>query len=491
MQNQRGNFLLQVLLALTLVFSFMPFLAKKLANRDMAAQMYSAKQSVETVYNAARLYLYDNKDKLPDATVLEDSDLVTALGPYGLPRGFNPETSLGQKITFTIDVKEVEQETCPELGEECYDDEAPEYLRPVIQAVVHVKPKKNVSLKEYQVAELARMIGFFAKPSGTEINVPVPVDVMYTDVVLRQEVDGNVGFLTELQMGDNENKYDIDMVGALFAESGDFNKAQFTNLYITGNHVDNSPIKIPMNANKFYFKTSDNTAPLSINSIADNTLTIGSNIASGQVNAGSVLSNPKLYAHTLETVSPSIGEFVSNEGCNWTVANNLIINPDAKGEFSVTTLEVKKGDLYGAPTSDLDNFKFNKDSGITIDSGFIYSPKITLVGAKMIEIANKGVTDNVQIELALSGTSTLPDINVGFKTDDRGKIILTEGNVIIADPTSKDNNFVACNGLLPDVHYSKTSLSRAIICSYIFWERLERRMNVKICQLEARQCIPK
>ena len=139
----------------------------------------------------------------------------------------------------------------------------------------------------------------------------------------------------------------------------------------------------------------------------------------------------------------------------------------------------------------MDNFKFNKDSGITIDSGFIYSPKITLVGAKMIEIANKGVTDNVQIELALSGTSTLPDINVGFKTDDRGKIILTEGNVIIADPTSKDNNFVACNGLLPDVHYSKTSLSRAIICSYIFWERLERRMNVKICQLEARQCIPK
>ena len=89
MQKQRGNFLLQALLALTLVFSFMPFLVKRLANRDMAAQMYSAKQSIETVYNAARLYLYDEKDNLPiGKDVLEHGALVSKLGPYGVPLGF-------------------------------------------------------------------------------------------------------------------------------------------------------------------------------------------------------------------------------------------------------------------------------------------------------------------------------------------------------------------------------------------------------------------
>ena len=65
LQKQSGNFLLQALLALTLVFSFMPFVAQKLSDRDSGAKMYAAKKSIETVYDAARSYLYDNKDSIP------------------------------------------------------------------------------------------------------------------------------------------------------------------------------------------------------------------------------------------------------------------------------------------------------------------------------------------------------------------------------------------------------------------------------------------
>ena len=65
LQNQRGNFLLQALLALTLVFAFMPFFAKKLSSRDEAAQMYAATEQIETAYNAARIYLREQKEKLP------------------------------------------------------------------------------------------------------------------------------------------------------------------------------------------------------------------------------------------------------------------------------------------------------------------------------------------------------------------------------------------------------------------------------------------
>ena len=41
MKAERGNFLLQALLSLTLVFAFIPFFARRLATRDMGAQMYT------------------------------------------------------------------------------------------------------------------------------------------------------------------------------------------------------------------------------------------------------------------------------------------------------------------------------------------------------------------------------------------------------------------------------------------------------------------
>ena len=65
MQKQTGNFLLQALLALTLVFAFMPFFAARISARDTAAQMYAATEQVESAYAAARIYLYEEKDKLP------------------------------------------------------------------------------------------------------------------------------------------------------------------------------------------------------------------------------------------------------------------------------------------------------------------------------------------------------------------------------------------------------------------------------------------
>ena len=44
LQKQSGNFLLQAVLALTLVFAFMPFFANKLSSRDVSAQMYATTQ---------------------------------------------------------------------------------------------------------------------------------------------------------------------------------------------------------------------------------------------------------------------------------------------------------------------------------------------------------------------------------------------------------------------------------------------------------------
>ena len=65
MSSERGSFLIQALLALTLVFVFMPFLAHRIATRDVNAQMYSATRQIDTIRTAAKIYIEENASNLP------------------------------------------------------------------------------------------------------------------------------------------------------------------------------------------------------------------------------------------------------------------------------------------------------------------------------------------------------------------------------------------------------------------------------------------
>ena len=93
MQKQGGNFLLQALLALTLVFAFMPFFANMASSRDNDAKMYSATEQIETAYTAARIYVIEEKDSLPyKKIILSKEKFVDTLENYGLPLGFIRQT---------------------------------------------------------------------------------------------------------------------------------------------------------------------------------------------------------------------------------------------------------------------------------------------------------------------------------------------------------------------------------------------------------------
>ena len=186
MVNQRGNFLLQALLALTLVFAFMPFFASKLSSRDNAAQMYASSEQIDTVYNAAKIYLYEEKDKLPyQKQILSGNLLTDTLENYGLPFGFVPQTALKQQISLIIDKNQD--------GIACY------------------LKITGGNLSKLQIAELARRIGFYASIKGSDIEVDIPINVMYSDIVSKKETGENIGFLSELDMNDNT----IDKAGVL------------------------------------------------------------------------------------------------------------------------------------------------------------------------------------------------------------------------------------------------------------------------------------
>ena len=166
MQKQGGNFLLQALLALTLVFAFMPFFATKISSRDVAAQMYGASEQIETAYGAARIYLREEKDNLPyKKQELSKDKFVDVLENYGLPLGFIPQTKFNQNISLIIDKNE-----------------------DGLYGFINVT---SGNLSRVQLAELARRIGFYAKINGNNIEVDIPLDTIYSDVVSKKETDEN------------------------------------------------------------------------------------------------------------------------------------------------------------------------------------------------------------------------------------------------------------------------------------------------------------
>ena len=97
MSRQSGNFLLQALLALSLIFAFIPFLAQHLARRDTDSQMYSVTRQVDVASTAARIFIRENAAHIQyDKTVVAGNDFADLLEPYGLPLGFVPRTALGR-----------------------------------------------------------------------------------------------------------------------------------------------------------------------------------------------------------------------------------------------------------------------------------------------------------------------------------------------------------------------------------------------------------
>ena len=451
----------------------MPFFAKRLASRDMAAQMYAAKQSIETVHNAARLYLYDNKDSLPyGTTVLEGTELIEGAGQipglksYGLPLGFQPTTSLGQDITFTISKRPAEHE----------DDDIMENMAPLIDAMIEVKPNDNFEIREYQVAELARMIGFFAKPEGESIKIAVPIDVMYTDVVLRKETDEHIGFLTELDMGE----HNIDGVGQLDADKGVFGATSFNKLFVIEKNKSSVNPEIAINtlsANNFIFESMGEAAALSI---VGSELNIGVSSGSGYADVGTIAktgTSPQLNASEkieskgfLQTDSSSksftVGTTDEYIG-DWTIANNLE-SKNPKFILSGQKIEFGKS-LYG--TQNFDSISVAQKSGIKV-SNLLKVPKIVFKNQPINKI-EPGT--NATIELHLSGLSHLPDVFIIGLNNEHFNIII--------NPFSKDTAIAKCSMFLEDkiIEYDPQSLTQAIACEYVYWNRLEHRINQKLC----------
>ena len=443
LQKQSGNFLLQALLALTLVFTFMPFFANKISSRDMSAQMFATTGQIEAAYGAARIYLRETKDDLPyKKTEIAGDKFVDLLENYGLPLGFVPKTNFDQDISLVIDKNQ--------NG---------------IDAYLKIKGGK---LSKMQMAELTRRIGFYAKLTDNTINVSVPIDVMYSDVVSKKETGDNVGFLSELDMNDNS----IEHVGILFARNGEFETAQFNSLVLYGvesNRQDKNKIS-DLFANRSVFQSVDGAAALSL--------------SRGDLNVNDVyLRTIAKYGTTgsFESNVASVYELSMTEGrtgfagpSDWLVRGNIQAD---NFSFTVERLDIngfidasRGQDVFVDPTS----LEYNTASGI--DTKNISAANITLRDQTSYGLLN-GQTGAVIIDIRPAGTSILPDVYVDTVNNNAFEII--------ADPKDIKGEVVSCKDIIDSLNgkYDSKSLAQNIICQYVFWQRLENRIDIKQCLL--------
>ena len=446
LQNQKGNFLMQALLALTLVFAFMPFFASKLSSRDNAAQMYAATEQIELVYDVARTYLREEKENLPyKKQEVSGTEMISLLTQYGLPVGFVPQTSLGQEISLVIDKNE---------------DGILTYIK-----------VQGGNLSKVQLAELARRVGFYASVKGSHLEVIVPIDVVYSDIVSKKETGENVGFLTELDMNDNS----VDKAGVLFARNGEFETAQFNTLVLYGvetgrserNHISD------MYTNRAVFQSADGGAALAMNKGELNVSDLSLRTISRFGTAGGFESN---YASVYD-FSMAEGKTGFTGPSNWAVsgsvrADNFSFNVDRLDIGSY--LDASRGeDVY----VDSNTLEYNSKTGVDVKN--IYAANISLRDQTSYGLLN-GQSGPLLIDIRPAGTSLLPDVYVDTIDNDSFEII--------EDPKATDTKMISCRDVITGLNgnYNKKSLVQNIICQYVFWQRLEARIDIKQCLMSGR-----
>ncbi len=445
MYNQRGNFLLQALLSLTLLFAFIPFVAIKLLDRENDALMYSTTRQIDNATTAARIYIRENAHKLPyEQTIISGKSFSDTLEPYGLPLGFVPKTALGQDISLVIN-KDFES----------------------VSAYLDLR---GGNLDELKRTELIRRIGFYAADGGdNDVQVGIVLDNIYSDVVRRNEVDVDSGaFLVDLDMGN----FEFSNAGRVSARRGEFDGAELGILTIngveSGRKVRNTISVIV--ADKAIFQSQTGESALSLTRGALIVGNVFGKTISAYGDAGSITTNNA----AVYDFSMTAGRTSFTGPANWNIRGNVVTD---KINFGVERLDVNSfinasrgQDVYINSNS----LEYSSNSGI--DTNVIYASNITLRD-QTSDALSRGLTGAVVLDIRPSGTSLLPDAYVA--TIDNSTF------EILARPSDSNSNTVDCRSIISSLNgvYNQKSLSQYIICQYVYWQRLEKRIDIKQCLL--------
>jgi hypothetical protein len=446
-QRQGGNFLLQALLALALLVAFMPFFTQKVLTRDRDVQMHAVTGQIETAQTAARIYLRENLGKLPyNITVVSGDNFSDTLEPYGLPLGFVPRTALGQHISLVI---------------EKTDRDVLAYLQ-----------LSGGDLTDLRRAELVKRIGFYASESDGNVYVVIPLDEVFSNIVRRNEKNAEEnGFLSDLDMGG----FSLENGGALFARNGEFETYQTNILSLTGTE-DGRKIRSKidsMMAGKAIFQSRRGETALSLvrGTLSADTLSAKTISRFGDT------GNITVGAASVYDFSMTAGRSSFTGPAKWEVHGNMVTD---NINFTVERLDVSSfidasrgQDVFVSP----DNLQYSSRSGI--DVGVMRAANVTLRDQTSSALLG-GQSGAIILDIRPAGTSVLPDVLLDSLSNDK--------MAIISNPAGDDDKTVDCRSIISSLGgaFNAKSLSHNIICQYVFWQRLEKRIDIKKCMIEGK-----
>ena len=292
---------------------------------------------------------------------------------------------------------------------------------------------------------------------------------IYSDVVRRNEpdIDSN-GFLVDLDMNENS----VTDIGRAIARRGEFDGVEVGMLSINGVETDRKVRnKIStMVANKAIFQSKTGEGALSLTRgtmIVDN---VSTKTISHYGDAGNITLN-----------SAGVYDFSMTAGHNgfsgpskWDIRGNVVTS---KINFTTERLDVNSfinvsrgQDVY----INSEDLEYSSNSGI--DAGVVYASNITLRD-QTSDSLSRGGSGAVVLDIRPAGTSVLPDAYV--TTIDNSEI------QILRSPAANDANTVDCKSIISSLDgvYNQHSLSQYIICQYVYWQRIEKRIDIKQCLL--------
>ena len=442
MQESKGNFLLQALLALALLFVFIPILTNRLIVNDIDAKMYSAVHQIDVAGTAARIFIRENIDTLPyGKTVISGNDFADFLEPYGLPLGYIPKTSFGQDIYLVVDK----------------DDAS-------IGGTLMIDGGKITNI---QIAEMVRRIGFYAERTTTGLMVGVPLNTLYQDVVRRNESDvNNSVFLADLDMNNFSIKNGGDIIGRnLISETGKIDSVGI--LGAEGDHGSKNTMDV-LQSEKTVFQSKSGGTALAVTRGTLHAKNVFGKTISGYGSAGNFESDSaSVYSFDI-----TAGRTGFTGPIKWDVRGNM------ESEYFV--FDVEKLDvgsyLDASGGQDVyvegDTVYYSSSSGISV--GNISASHITLRD-QTSRALNSGTSGAIVIDIRPSGTSFLPDVWANG--------VNNEGYAILKNPKKDDSITVDCRTIITEMggDYNANSLAQHVICDYLFWSRLEQRINAKQC----------
>ena len=436
----------------------------------MQARLYSVTGQVETLHTAARIYLRENKDALEIGEKNLSGDDLVFLEEYGLPMGFVPKTIFGQEMSLYIN----------KTGADSIS--------------AHIKLSADSGLKRVDLVELTRMIGFYGTANADgSIQIDIPIDEIYSDIVLRNERDETVGFMVDLDMDNNE----IDGINFLGAVNGSFSDAVFSSLFVTGaestycravRYAWQSGTETRINDIKQLtvrgtstFQTPTVCVSSALSLSGSGTVNVGNDVLVFKIDANP--SAPNFTALNANTDLFSSSSFAGPT--SWEIDKSLL---GTNVVFDAAT-EVKGSTIYGGKQAGAYYTDKSLAGGIVTDELFadtVLFHKADAVQAET-EVRENTATHKQDIKIELAGVSVLPDVFVhdeGAQIDSNNIFVVTNPQKMNADEND-GYDYETCSNVMGRGDFYSDSLSVNIVCQYLFWDRMDRLINYK----ELKKCM--